>query len=423
MTTRDSNRIDPRLCLMMFLQYAIIGVRAPILPSYLEANVSDGGLGFNGYQVGWVLAIAPAIGSMSAPFIAGQFADRYFSSERYLAAALIVSGAAQWALSYQNSFFTWAALSVVFAVGYYPTIALTNSLALAHLPDARKQFARVRLWGTVGWIVAGWAFSMLFLQESLELQMMPPFFGGEDRSDATARIATALQVSAVISFGGALFCFALPHTPPNRSAKDRFAFVSAFRLLRHRSIAVLVLVSLLLTATERILLLQTAPFLQWIGVRTSHVMPAMAVGQLGEIVVMLLLGLILTRLGFRTVLTFGAFCYLLRFIIFASPNLPVEVIVGSQLLHGVCFACGLTAAAIYIDRMAPPDARHSAQSVFTFAAMAPGAVLGGLLNGLLSTRCTVAGRIDYPSFWYSCAGISLVAILSLFLFFRDESAK
>ena len=424
MTTRASDGIDPRLCLMMFLQYSIIGVFAPILPSYLEADLVAGGLGFSGYQIGWILAIAPAMGSISAPFIAGQFADRYVSGERYLAAALIVSGVAQWLLADQRSFAAWAALSIVFSLGFYPTISLTNALTMAHLPDARRQFASVRLWGTVGWIFVGWAFSVLFLQQSIELRALPPFFGGEERPDAIARIAVAIRASAVISFACALCCLFLPHTPPNRAAKDRLAFVSACRLLRRRSIVVLILVSLVLTSMDRIVFLQTAPYLQSIGVRTSHVMPAMAVGQVGEILVMLFLGTLLPRFGFRTILIAGALCYLLRFAVFATPGLPIALIVASQLLHGVCFACGLTVITIYVDRLAPADARHSAQSGFTLAAMAPGAVLGGLLNGFLaSTFSAESGRIDYSSFWYSCAGISLIGFLGLACFFRDESAS
>jgi MFS family permease len=408
---------------MMFLQYAAVGVCAPILPSYLQTNVEDGGLGFSVYQVGWILAIAPAIGSMLAPFIAGQFVDRHVATERYLAAAFLVSGAAQWFLSYQHSFPAWAALSLVFALGFYPTIGLANALAMAHLRDAQTQFPRVRVWGTVGWVVVAWTFPMLFLQESFEFRSTLPFFGGADRSDATARIAMALQVSAAISFGFAVFCLLLPNTPPKQSGKDRFAFVTAFRLLRHRSLIILIFVSIALAAMDRILLLQTAPYLQSVGVRTSQVMPAMAIGQLAEIVMMLLLGHVLKRIGFRFALLLGAFCYVLRFIIFAAPALSLEVIVGSQLLHGICFACAFIVVAIYIDRLAPPDARNSAQSGLTLAVMAPGAILGGLLNGLLGTWFTVGGRIYYSSLWYSCAGISVAAFLGLFFLFRDESEK
>lgn len=422
MTPRSEQRIDPRLCLMMFLQYATIGIRAPLLPSYLSADVAEGGLGFSGYQIGWILAIAPAIGSMAAPFIAGQFADRYFAGERYLAVALLFTAATQWVLSYQESFPAWAVLSVIFSIGFYPTVGLTNALAMANLPSPQRQFARVRMWGTVGWVFVGWTFPMLFLQESLQPQWFPPFFGGPTRPDATARIAMSLQASAGIALGYALFCLFLPHTPPNRSAPDRFAFVAAFRLLKRRSVVVLILVSLILSALDRIVMMQTAPYLQSIGIPTSQVMPTMAIAQMSEIVMMFFLGIMLARFGFRSVIGLGTVCYLVRFGIFSVPDLPTSVIVSSQVLHGTCFACAFTAAAIYVDRISPQDARHSVQTGFTLASLAPGAILGGLVNGLLSSLYTEGDATNFAGLWFACAELSLLAIFGLVVFFRDESA-
>lgn len=414
-------RADPRLCVMMFLQYAVWGIWLPILPSYLKADVSAGGLGFDGYQIGWILATAAAVGAVVSPFIAGQFADRYFATERYLAAVMLLGGAINWIISYQTSFAAWMALSILYAIIYMPTLGLTNSLAMSHLSDARRQFPRVRLWGTIGWISVAWFFPIMFLQQNVEFSPLPPFFTGDDRPDATARIVYALRASGVISVVYALFCLWLPHTPPKRAAPERLAFAGAFRLVRHRSVLILVVASLAVAAIHKIYFLQTAPYLESIGLKTIYIMPAMSIGQMAEIAVMAFLGLLLTSLGFRRVLSLGAFSYFLRYAVFGTTWLPAEAIVASQFLHGFCFSCSFAAAFIYIDRIAPPDVRHSAQTGLTLVLLGVGPIIGGWLNGFLEEISTVEGTLDYSRFWYSCAAVGLVSALTLALLFRDET--
>jgi hypothetical protein len=279
----------------------------------------------------------------------------------------------------------------------------------------------VRVWGTVGWAVVAWGFPALFLQENVGLQLAPPFLDGTDRADATARIAQSLRVAAVISWSAAAFCLWLPHTPPTRHATHRFAALSASRLLRFRSIVVLIGTSLSVAAIDRIYYVQTAPYLEWIGLRTSHIMPAMALGQIGEILVMALLSRMIAGLGFRRVLALGALCSCLRYAIFGTTGLPLPLIVASQLLQGFCFPCSFVAAMIYVDRLVTRDARHSAQTGFTLVAMGPGAILGGLLSGWLERQFQWAGQLDYSAFWYTCSAVGLAAVFCILLLFRDES--
>ncbi len=160
---------------MMFLQYAVWGVWLPVLATYLQSPVAEGGLGFTSGQVGWILGLAGSIGAVSAPFIAGQIADRYFSTEKFLAVLLILGGIVKIITAFQVSFSAWLLLSILYSVLYHATLSLTNSMAFAHLDDPDREWPGVRVLGTIGWIAASWIFPMLWLQSDLQLQALPPF--------------------------------------------------------------------------------------------------------------------------------------------------------------------------------------------------------------------------------------------------------
>lgn len=412
-----------RLSLMMFLQYAVWGAWLPLAARYLTAPVTEGGLGFTGTQMGAILGLAGSIGAVASPFIAGQFADRHFSSERFLAFLLLVGGAVKWITASQTGFGPWLWLSIAYSVVYMPTLALSNSMAFANLTDRDRQFPRVRVWGTIGWIAASWIFPMIYLQQNLSFQWMPPFFVGAELPNVTARLADSLRFSALISWGYALFCLTLPHTPPKRDAVEKLAFAKAFRLLREPSFAVLVAASLPISVIHQIYFLQTPPFLSHLGLLDSQIGPAMTIGQFSEILIMAGLGFMLTRFGFRRVITLGALAYFVRYTIWSFPEaLPVEVLVASQALHGVCYACFFAAAYIYTDRVAPADVRHSAQTVFGILILGGGPVIGGLLSGWLQdTYAAGGGGVDYGALWRVVSLIGLGAALFFYLAFRERS--
>jgi nucleoside transporter len=413
-----------RLSLMMFLQYAVWGAWLPVAARYLSASPADGGLGFTGAQIGMILGLAGSIGAVAAPFIAGQVADRYFRTERFLAVLLVVGGIIKWVTAWQTAYAPWLWLSIAYSVVYMPTLALSNSLAFAHLPDRNRDFPKVRVWGTIGWIAASWAFPMLYLQTDLQLGWMPPFLTGPELDNVTARLADALKFSAVISWGYAGYCLLLPETPPRREGVEPLAFAKAFRLLRHPSFAVLVAASLPISVIHQIYFLQTAPFLSHLGLLDSQIGPAMTIGQFSEIVVMAVLGLALVKLGFRTVITLGALAYFVRYLIWSFDFLPVPILVTSQALHGLCYACFFAAAYIYTDRVAPPDVRHSAQTVFGILILGGGPVLGGWLSGVLQARHTLAdGAVDFAGLWRTVAVIGLATTVFFVACFRDRVSR
>ena len=412
------------LSIMMLLQYMVWGFWLPVLARFLQAGVDEGGLGFTPGQVGWILGLAGSIGAVTAPFVAGQFADRYFSTERILAFLILTGGIIKWVTAYQTTFGAWLILSILYSILYSPTLALTNSIAFAHMDDPDKGFPLVRVWGTIGWIIASWSFPMIWLQSDLSFQSMPPFIAGPEVEGVTSKLVDSLKFSGGLSVLYAAFCFMLPHTPPKRDAVEKLAFGKAFALFSKPSFAVLVAASLPISVIHQIYFMQTGPFFSELGLKDSEIGPAMTIGQFAEIAIMAGLGLMLSKLGLRTVITIGAMAYFGRYAIFGTETLPTWLIVSSQALHGFCYACFFAGGYIYVDRIAPEDVRHSAQTVFGIIILGVGPVVAapvlGFLAGVFEAE---GGGIAYSGFWYTLAAIGLITAVAFFALFRDESKE
>ena len=404
----------------MFLQYALWGAWLPVTARYLSASVAEGGLGFTGSQIGMTLGLAGSIGAVMAPFIAGQIADRYFSTERILAFLVTAGGVVKWITSYQTEYSAWLVLSIIYSVLYMPTLALSNSITFSHIDDQENDFPKIRIWGTIGWIVASWVFPMIWLQTNLNFQWMPPFIVGAEVPNVTSRLADALKFSGLISITYGAFCFLLPHTPPKKDATEKLAFKKAFKLFRFSSFTTLVIASLAVSVIHQIYFLQTGPFLSHIGILDSQIGPAMTIGQFAEILTMAYLGFFLKRLGFKKVITIGVAAYFMRYAIFGTESFPVWVIVASQAFHGFCYAFFFAAAFIYVDKLADEDVRHSAQTVFGIIILGGGPVIGGWLSGYLQNMYTVENIFNYSNFWYTVSAIGLATMVFFYAFFREQ---
>ena len=411
---------NSRLGTMMFLQYALWGAWLPVTARYLSASISDGGLGFSGTQIGMILGLAGSIGAIASPFIAGQIADRYFSTERILAFLVTAGAIVKWVTASQTDYQSWLVLSIIYSVLYMPTLALSNSITFAHIEDQENDFPKIRVWGTIGWIVASWAFPMIWLQTDLQLQWMPPFIVGAEIPNVTSRLADALKFSSIISISYGAFCFLLPHTPPKRDAVEKLAFKKAFDLFQYSSFTILVVASLAVSIIHQIYFLQTGPFLSHIGIPDSQIGPAMTIGQFAEILAMAYLGFFLKRLGFKKVITIGIAAYFFRYAIFGTAMLPVWIIVVSQVFHGFCYAFFFATAYIYVDKLADQDVRHSAQTVFGIIILGGGPVIGGWLSGYLQNMYTVDNVFSFSNFWYTMSAIGLVTMIFFFMLFQEQ---
>ena len=304
-----------RLSVMMLLQYAVWGLWMPILAIYLGAGVDKGGLGFTQGQIGWIMGLAGSLGAVSAPFIAGQVADRIMNAEKALAILLIVGGGLNVALARTHEFTPFLLLSIVYSIVYMPTLSLTNSICFQNLADPEKQFPPVRLWGTIGWMVASFGFGWLWLNSA-------------DKTVNTMRMADALTVSGVLSVAyGVYALIGLPKTPPKPNSRHPFAFLEAFSLLKVPAFLVVTLVALPVAMIHQVYFFRAGPFfVNAIGVSEQWVPGVMAIGQLSEIFFLLILGQILKRTGYKGVLMLGCLAYALRFGIFAIGTPPGLII-------------------------------------------------------------------------------------------------
>ena len=277
-----------------------------------------------------------------------------------------------------------------------PTLALSNSITFSHIDDQENDFPKIRVWGTIGWIAASWAFPMIWLQTDLQFQSMPPFIVGAEVPDVTARLGDALKFSGGISIIYGAFCFLLPNTPPKENASEKLAFKQAYELFKTSSFTILVISSLAVSIIHQIYFLQTGPFLSRIGIPDSQIGPAMTIGQFAEILTMAYLGYFLKNIGFKKVITIGIAAYSLRYAIFGTELLPVWVMIVSQAFHGFCYAFFFAAAYVYVDKLAEEDVRHSAQPVFWIIILGGGPVIGGWLSGYLQNAYTSVYRLPGP---------------------------
>lgn len=415
-----------RLRAMMFLEYAVRGLWFPLAAKFLTAPVDDGGLGFSLEQMSYTLGVALALGAITSPFVAGQVADRWFSTQRFMGVLLILGGITKFVTGFQTSFDAWLVLSILYAILFMPTLGLSNSLALSHLPDPKRQFPSIRVWGTIGWIVVSWLFPMFWLKSNVTFQWLPPFFAGDDVPKLAGRMLDSVKAAGALAVVYGLFSwFLLPHTPPKRSTKE-LALGRAFKAFSGGSMAVLAATTLIVSSVHFIYFLQTPKFLGAIGLDGAYIMPTMSIGQFAEIAAMAGLGFLLKSQGFRRVLLIGAVCYAVRYLIFGfHEQLGLQAIIVSQALHGPCFACFYAAAFIYIDRMSPDDVRHSVQTLFALICFGIGPLASTQLNIVLGTLCSTGtgpdAVLDYSTFWLSTGAIGLLGVALMATFFRDEA--
>jgi nucleoside transporter len=387
-----------RLSVMMLLQFAVWGAWFTVLGNYLTD-----GLKFDETQVASVYATIP-LGAIFSMMFAGQLADRVLSSE-YLMAIFHIAGAVMlYVIAQQTTFAAVWWTTFVWALLYNPTLAISNSLAFANVPDATRDFPSLRVLGTIGWIIAA-SSADWFLPAGAISTNQP------------------LLVGAGISAALGLFSFVLPHTPPAGKGSGAFPFLKAVALLRDPSFAIFFGLAFAITIALAFYYTWTGVFLQSAGVK--NVPSTMAIGQWSEILFMLLLPFALRRFGMKTVLAIGMGAWALRYGLFsaASDGTPFLLLLIGVALHGICFDFFLAAGFIHTENKAPAAIRGSAQALFSFLVYGVGMYLGSEISGRVVKGLTADGVRDWAKIWMvPAAGAGLCLLLFLILW-RDKPGK
>ncbi len=402
MPAPGSMGVTIRLSIMMLLQYAIWGAWAPALAEQLGHAPWN----FNGQQIGMIYGCL-WLACMVGPFIGGQLADRVMPTQVFLGLAHLVGAALLYLTAKQTAFSSMWLWMFVYSLFYAPTLALTNSICFRNLADSERDFGRIRLWGTIGWIIVG-----------LFVTVLRSRFGTQANSTSDL-----LLIAAACSAAMGVFCFALPHTPPRKTTENPLAFLEALSLLRDRNFLIFMLISFVVTTELQFYYIPTAPFLVSRGASSASVPGIMTVAQVAEIVVLyLLLHLSLKKLGVRKTMIIGIIAWPLRYLLFTIPILGVNV--ASLTLHGFGYAFFFVASQIYVNMKAKDDMRASAQALLTFFTLGLGNFLGTFFTGwcwdFFSKVENDVKVTDWTAFFWVPTGICVVCALAFMFLFRDD---
>jgi MFS family permease len=369
-----------RLAVMMALAYAVQGAWWPLLAVHLQD------LGISGQARGYIFATL-ALGSLVSPLGMGYAADRLVATQRLLALVYGL-GAGPLVLMASGAVVGVGRLFALFLVYWLLTAAsygLCNALAFRNLERPLEQFGGVRLWGTVGWMAAGW----------LAWAVMPASgSGGTGRG-----VHEAFGVAAVLSVVFAVSCLGLPHTPPLATgAGGRGERAEALALVRSPGVALYLTTAFGVCLTLPFVYQVMPAYLVAAGLPRRWVAPAMTLGQVPEIATLAALPWLLRRCGYRGTLALGILAWTTRYALLAAGP-PLWMALAGILLHGVAIACFHVAGAMYLDGQAPPHRRAGTQGLNLMVTTGVGLLLGSLLAGRVVDQ---AAGDDARVFWVPC---------------------
>lgn len=396
-----SSGLNFQLSTMMFLQYAIWGAWLPLLWTFLSGHRD-----FTPAEIGNMFAIG-AVGAIVAPFIAGQIADRWFNTEKFLGISHILGGILVWQLASLETYNSFLIFSLLYSLIYSPTLSLTNSLAFHHLPDRDRDFGKIRVWGTIGWIAVG-----IGIGQWLLYQHTPTGVEAEAVSAAQAAgMADAFKLSGLLGIVMGVFCFFLPSTPPAKEEK-KSAISGAMNAIRLQPLLTLFLIAVPISCVHQFYFVHTAPFLgqfqnqaegfinivnKIVGVGGGGLM---TIGQMAEIGVLALIPLFAKKYSRKALLCVGIAAYALRMFLFAyGPNftefLQLPAIILGIAMHGLCFGCFIFVAFMVVDEECAVDVRASAQSLFNLVIVGIGIIVGSKVAGYVAEISTVNEVMNY----------------------------
>lgn len=400
---KSTTRIQ--LSAMMFLEFFIWGGWFVTLGTFLLTSLKT-----TGTQVG-VAYLTQSIGAIIAPFIVGIIADRFFSAQVILGVLHLAGAVLLWLAGSSGNFDSFYPLVLIYMILFMPTLALVNSISFRQMTEPSKQFPPIRTLGTVGWIVAGLIISWL----------------AWDKKGNEAELANTFKMAAVASGLLGLLSFTLPATPPLKkgqkiSAAELLGF-DAIGLLKNSSYRLFFIASVLICVPLAFYYNFTNAFLTEAGVASPTAKQSL--GQVSEVVFMLLMPLLFIRLGVKKMLAIGMLAWVLRYVLFAFGNADEGfwMLLGGIILHGICYDFFFVTGQIYTDNLAGEKFKSAAQGMITLATYGVGMLIGSLISGRIVDKYLVNGVHDWQTIWLIPAGIAGVVLLLFVFFFRDPKKQ
>jgi nucleoside transporter len=401
--------IRTKLSTMMFLQFFIWGAWYTTIAVYMTNHGME-------RLTYWPYTVNP-IAAIVAPFFLGLVADRYFATEKVLAVLHILGGFILCAVPrFTGSPTTFILLLLVYNLCYMPTLGLANSLAFHHIQSQEQQFPLIRVFGTIGWIVAG-----LFIS----------WFLGKVLGGVPEQTAWPLYTAGIASVLLGLFSFTLPQTPPSARGQPvslrSIAGLDALKQLGDRPFYVFIAASLLLCIPLAVYYNFTQLFLGAAGVQ--KIAATQTLGQFSETIFMLLMPLLFLRLGVKKMLIMGMGAWVLRYALFAiaAPSAVFWLIALGILLHGPCYDFFFVTGQIYVDTKSTPAIRGQAQGFLVLVTYGVGMLIGAqvagrVYNSFLGTA-TVLTLVQWRSFWILPAAFAAAVLIFFAAFFRAPARE
>ena len=402
--------IRTKLSVMMFLQFFIWGAWYTTIAVYMTNHGME-------RLTYWPYTVNP-IAAIVAPFFLGLVADRYFATEKVLGLLHVLGGFILCAVPrFTASPTTFILLLLAYNLCYMPTLGLANSLAFHHIQSQEQQFPLIRVFGTIGWIVAGLFISLV----------LGPLIGS-----VAERTAWPLYTSGIASVLLGVFAFTLPHTPPpgrgQRVSLRSIAGLDAFAQIGDRPFYVFITASLLLCIPLAVYYNFTQLFLGAAGV--AKIAATQTLGQMSETIFMLLMPLMFLRLGVKKMLMLGMAAWVLRCALFAlaAPGAIFWLIALGILLHGPCYDFFFVTGQIYVDKKSTPAVRGQAQGFLVLVTYGVGMLIGAQIAGRVYNRflsgpeATALTLDQWAHFWWLPAGFAAAVLVFFALSFKAERA-
>jgi nucleoside transporter len=398
--------IRTKLSAMMFLQFFVWGAWYTTVAVYMAQS----GMATLTH---WPYTVNP-IAAIAAPFFLGLIADRYFPTEKVLGALHLLGAVVMFAVPQAAGTPTlFILLLLLYNLCYMPTLGLANSLAFHHIQDQERQFPVIRVFGTIGWIVAGLFISFV----------LGRFVGGQAEQTA-APIYTAATASAILG----IYAFTLPHTPPRARGQPvsirSIVGLDALSQLGSRPFYVFIAASFLLCIPLAAYYNFTQLFLS--SANVQNIAATQTLGQMSEVVFMLLMPWFFVRLGVKRMLLVGMAAWVARYLLFSfgAPDAVFWMIVSGILLHGVCYDFFFVTGQIYVDKKSTPGVRGQAQGFLVLVTYGLGMLIGAQIAGNVYNRFLAGASSlalsQWASFWLLPAGFAAAVLVFFAILFREK---